>query len=483
MFLEKKLKRFVLLIILLIISFYSTLKVIADVNLPEEPQNKQFEDNKLEEVRPSEDKCIVPVTETMFNYTKSTVDVENISGVNLYTINQNGDTRYNMGYALGKSVSLSNESYAKDLRLFIDNYKEHQSIYNLDDVVEKLSKSVPCMVKLEMQGFADAVSINKDSIVVTYEDIVILNTVVLWTRLPKKHPQAPPPAPTSVTPLKKHKGKRVRLSEANEISNQYSLLLSLDYSTSSDSLPVVARTYSRKYFDFFNRYPCVFFYQLDNISFYNVGFVGLFGTLSGINEHGIIISTIQALEQVNIKIIGATPPTISARIALEAAVTTKEALGTLMNYTSCLEQSFLIADSHMHRVVNTSITGFEQTTSSSENPEGKFVIQNYNMSLINQNIKNKLNYLSLNEAKISLNYLLDLLSQNEFYDKYADVSNKDDLPSVFNVVFSPEEKYLWVLMPTELSNKFVQLGFNLQIKTLEEKEKEKKYYEKYLYDE
>lgn len=134
----------ILLIILTIVFLNSTLAANAENNCCPEKNNKpghtvdiniDSDEDKPEkesghtvniDINSDEDKPEI-IPETLFNYTKSFVEHKQIEGINIYVINQNEDSRYNVGYALGKCIMVNNPEYAKDLRAYLDDFYENQS--------------------------------------------------------------------------------------------------------------------------------------------------------------------------------------------------------------------------------------------------------------------------------------------------------------------------------------------------------------------
>ncbi|MEW5820618.1 MAG: hypothetical protein AB1782_10540 [Cyanobacteriota bacterium] len=453
----------ILLIILTIVFLNSTLAANAENNCCPEKNNKpghtvniDINSDKDKPEKESEHTVNIDINSdnnnpeimpgTLFNYTKSIVELKKIEGINIYVINQNEDSRYNVGYALGKCIMVNNPEYAKDLRAYLDNFYENQSQFNLEDVLEKISNDMPCWIKQELNGLSEALSINNDQIKITLKDIILLNTVVLWTKIPKQPPQAPPAAPTSVTPIKNKNVLKSNLSPVTSVSDQVSLFISLDSTYVEEDFPVVLRTYSRYYNDFFNKYPAVMIYNLDNVSFINIGYAGLVTVLSGINNSGVIINSIQKPDQENIKVIGATSPSINARIAIESAKSSLSGKEILEKQISCLENVYLIVDNNAHYAVGAIVANTQESSMKEFISPGKMIIYNYPREKSGSKRIGELNRFEDLTTKLSFENIQNIFKSKLFY-KTSDPNKYEHKNSVFNVIYNVKEKDIHLLMP------------------------------------
>lgn len=400
--------------------------------------------------------------ETLFDYTNATAELKIINGIKVYVINQNDDTRYNMGYALGKSVIINNPDYAKDLREFIDAFIKEQSEYMLEDVSEKISSAMPCWVKDEMAGFASAININNTETKITLKDIIMLNTLVLWTKLPKEPPQAPPAAPTSVTPIKHKYQLQSDLSPVSEIVDQTSLFMFLNSQYVKEGIPMATRTYSRRYSGFFDDSPAIMLYNLTNSSFINIGFEGLLTVFSAMNENGVLINAIQSPDQKNIKVIGATPPTVNTRIAIESSRTAKECKTILENQKSSLEEIFTIVDKENHYVVGTTIENIQVSNFKEYVAPNRIVIYNFELSDLPPVIAQKIKNIENGTIETSLADILAGLQRN-FIQRTKTTDNTNRRQPVFRAIFNIDEKKIFVLMPKlddpSMDNNYAILDF------------------------
>lgn len=411
------------------------------------------------------------INENLFNYTHSKTEFTNLNGIKIYTINQNDDSRYNIGYSYGKSVLINNPDYSKELKGFLDTFRDLQSDYKLDEVLSKIANSLPCWITVEMKGFADAASVNNDNIQITYEDIVLLNTIVLWRKLPEKDPQAPPAAPTSITPIKnKQKKLQTSLSPVSEIADQNSYIISLNKSLIQEDSPIIIRNYSRKYSKFFNNTQAILIYKLDNISFMSVGIEGLISVLSGINEHGVSIHTIQASNQQHESIIGGTPPSILTRMALESAENALQAEKILKHVKPSLEQAFIISDKDNQLIINTEIQNEDETLMHQFTSPEKIIIYNFMPDKENSNKLSTINYFESFSSKITIDKIIRTL--NEHNSNTIPVSLNDE--SVFNAIFDIKEKAVWLQKhETEtklLMKNFTKIDFDITNKLKENSE-------------
>lgn len=395
------------------------------------------------------------LNENLFNYTHSKTELSQINGVKVYTINQNDDSRYNVGYSYGKSVLINNPDYSKELKEFLSSFRELQSEYKLDEVLSTISKSLPCWITVEMEGFADAASVNNDNITITYEDIVLLNTIVLWTKLPQKDPKAPPAAPTSITPIKlKKKELQTSLSPISTIADQDSYVISLDKSLIKEETPVVIRNYSREYSNFFNKTQAIIIYHLDNSSFMSVGIEGLVSVISGINEYGVSIHTIQATDQQNETIIGATPPSILTRMALESAETAIQANKILNHVKPSLEQAFIIVDKDNQFVINSEIQNNEEKPMYETISPNKIIIYNFSNDESNKEKLSTVNFFELLTSPINFDEVIETINTS---NKIQNTNEKN----IFNTVFNIKEKEIWLQGNSGILTKnFAKVGFN-----------------------
>ncbi|MGD9581629.1 MAG: carcinine hydrolase/isopenicillin-N N-acyltransferase family protein [Vampirovibrionia bacterium] len=394
------------------------------------------------------------LNENLFDYTHSKTEVSVIDNIKIYRIKQNNDSRYNVGYSYGKSIIMNNPDYAKDLKSFLNTFRELQSNYKLDEVLTKIAKSLPCWITQEMNGLASALSTNEDNITITYEDIVLLNTVVLWTKLPQKDPKAPPAAPTSITPIKKNKDKlESSLAAISNLSDQTSFIISLDKTLLTNDSTVVIRNYSRKFSNFVNKTESILIFDLDNVSFMTIGLEGMMCALSGINDNGVSIHTIQASNQDDERIIGATPPTILTRMALETSTTAQEAQQTLNHVKPSLEQAFVIADKDNQFIINTEIKNDTKDIMNENVTQQKIIIYNFNTINKNQSITN---YFESLNTKLSLEDII-----NKFNQEYSSVNPKEK--NIFNTIYDIKDKSIWYQIPNINENEpgyhFINIGF------------------------
>lgn len=398
------------------------------------------------------------LNENLFNYTHSKTEFSQIDGIKVYTINQNDDSRYNVGYSYGKRVLISNPDYSKELKEFLNSFRELQSEFKLEEVLSTVSKSLPCWIISEMKGFADAASVNNDNITITYEDIVLLNTIVLWTKLPQKDPKAPPAAPTSITPIKlKKKELQTSLSPVSAIADQSSYVISLDNSLLKEDTPVVIRNYSRQYSKFFNKSQAIIIYNLDNISFISVGIEGLISVISGLNKYGVSIQTIQAIDQQNETIIGATPPTVLTRMALESAETAIQANKILQHVKPSLEQAFIIVDKDNHFIINTEIQNNDEKPMHEFISPDKMIIYNFSNDESNHEKLSTVNFFESLTLPVSFDEIIKTISTNNT------TQNTDD-KNIFNTIINIKDKEIWLEIPKEnselLMKTFTNIGFD-----------------------
>lgn len=452
--------RILFIALLITLSISTAVKVFAeDDNCCSDKQPIEVETTSTEAESTNSD---INPQESLFDYTKSTADVKIVNSVPVFTINQNNDSRYNMGYALGKSVVTTNTEYPKYLRAFLDLYSQQQSKYNLLDVVEKLSKSMPCWIREEMEGFADAVSINNDKIIITYKDIVALNTVVLWSKLPRMPIQVPPANPTSVTPISKSYSSSLELSPVSETSDQATIALSMASGLVKESYPIVVSSYSRYYNNFFDKTSAVMVYNLNGISFINIGFEGLISTIAAMNSYGVVINEIQSSDQEFIEVIGRTPPSVVSRLAIESSRNINECKDILLNNKSSIAQTYLISDEVKHIAINTTINKLKENVFTETTDINKLFISNYPKLTTNKDMESKLKYLQAFESSLSLKETLDLFQEKPLFNTAID-TQKAHSNTVFNVIFNPQQKYILALMPTNnltsLSNDYIKINF------------------------
>jgi hypothetical protein len=454
----------------------------------------QEEEEQVEEEIPDE------LTESLFDYTKSQASVEIVNGVPVYTIHQNGDTRFNVGYVLGKRIMLHDNDYANKLRNFIDYYNQEQSEYKLNDVVSNISKSLPCWFKNEMLGLAAALSINKEKVKISYNDIVTLNTVALWSRLLTRPPQEPPAAPTSITPLKKDHKKEEKLSPVKSVSANETFAISLDTTQVAGGNALVARTYSRVYNDFFNKTAAIMVYDLDNKAFINVGFAGLVSVLSAMNQEGVVINSIQDAEQENIKIWGTTPPSIVARVAIESADNAEQAQKVLENYYSSIEQTYLVTDPIKHLLVKSTFDAAEEVDSYTKKHPGRTIVYNYPLATNDKKMREEYKFISEYSEPVSFESLMVMFSSDKLFNttssprvtkKKTSKSHVEPLNTVFNAIYSPEKRTVWAIMPdetqVEVNKDYIEITFqeskifdteNIQPEIIKNTNEE--FYDKYL---
>lgn len=395
-------------------------------------------------------KCIpspeCPLTESMFNFTRAQTIFKNYEGMKVYIIEQNGDNRYNVGYSYGRSVMLNDSDYALNLRTYLDKFIEKQSQYQLEDIVKRIANAMPCWLKEEFQGFADAISTNNDCIHFTYEDIVLLNTVVLWTKIPKKPPIAPPAVPTSIKPVEEKDLVNIDLSPVSDISEEISLYsyLAADYTESGDAIAV--RMYKRSYESFFDNVAAVMIYKLDHSCFVNIGFEGLIASLTGMNEDGIVLNTIQDPDQTNIKVVGASPPTIPIRITLENVKSNEEAKDFLDHYNSSIEQVFTIADKSQNLFINTGTQNDQVRGIKEISNDKQSIIYNVLKENIQESLLKRIQSIINLDHKVNTERLLTGLTRGFIV---TTTGTTETIKDVFRIVYIPNKKILYVLMPLE----------------------------------
>ena len=447
-------KNYLILILIILLSGYNKFvyaETMGEVNCVSNVCNQQ-ENNNLKDL-------------SEFKNTKAFVNTQIINKTPVYFIYRNGDSRYNLGYALGKAVLSYNPNYTKQLKDYLNQYYNQEGVFNITSIAKRMIKAIPCWLVDEMQGFVDAVNNNKDA-KITLNDIVCLNTIILWSKLPKKRTPLPPVAPTSVTPINipvKQNKLAYSLTNPNKMSDQSMIIYSINSNLAEGDNTFLVSGYFRESQNFFHLNTAVMVYNLDNTSFISVGFNGLFSILSAINDEGIVITTLNDVDQEKIEVMGATSPNVIARVSIEASRTLDECKEILTSMPSSNEQSYVIADKNKFDIIKTDNSKQKNINLFINKKLDKLLIYNFEDKNLSSITKEQLNNLKSENIKQDFSELKDLFSHQALF--YTSKEFKDTKSSIFTVLFQPLIKTLWVLMPTNtlINDKYnyLEVNFNL----------------------
>lgn len=397
-----------------------------------------------------------------FKPTKAKVTYEKIAGVSVYKIEKNQDSYYNIGYALGKAIILNKPDYAKDLITYLAAYREVQSQYMLEKTLDSIDNALPCWFKYEMKGLTESLNVNTTETTVDYRDILLLNTVVHWTKIPKNPPKAPPVNPTSITPIKELKEHRRDLSPINSFTDQRSAVVNLGKYNLEEREPLVISSYSKYYKDFYDQNSAVMIYNMDYSSFISVGFNGLVTVLSGINNNGIVINTVQKREHEQVDVLGATDPAVISRMIMENGRNYENAVWILNTYNSNYDTTFILSGKEYGYIKKTSANQeYEVLYTGIIDSENRF-IYNYDLDESYYRYYSKNFYDKLFTNTINFDYIMSQLRSKDMFDAYMNKSN-DYVNTLFHAVYNLDNSYVLVLMPTGdilKDSKYIKVDFN-----------------------
>ena len=238
----------------------------------------------------------------------ATASISRFHNIPVITVTSKSDDYYQLGKAHGEIIRKTEKNAAINMKKFISREKMFYNDMDLEYLVSELEKKLPRRYRLEMRGFADGINGNKLGNL-TYRDIVFINLVGDVTR------------------------SRVMCSA-----------IAFDKVVMGDRKILLGRNLDWIDGGTFHLVSAITVFKLKKVSLASFGISGLSTVSTGINNHGVFIAVLSAIQKTDNEFRGQDSVIFGIRYALEESENSEEAIKILSNREFPYSCIFMVGD-------------------------------------------------------------------------------------------------------------------------------------------
>ncbi len=241
----------------------------------------------------------------------ATASISKSHNIPIITVTSKSGDYYALGKAHGEIIRKTEKNAALNMKKFISREKMFYNDMDLEYLVDEMEKTLPDRFRREMQGFADGInggSTDKNK-KLSYNDIVFINLVGDITR------------------------SRVMCSA-----------VAFGKRATGDGSIILGRNLDWIDGGTFHLVSAITIFRLEKVSLASFGISGLSTVSTGINNHGVFIGVLSAIQKDDNRFQGKDSVIFTIRYALEESKNTDEAVKILSNKQFPYSCIFLVGD-------------------------------------------------------------------------------------------------------------------------------------------